>query len=151
MWRVNRSSEAKSSSSWNLQALGKIMLRLQRLCQGTVRASLCMRERKGRAVTRNTIAIVLRTRKSLTTSRLRSRGWLAAPPSREGFLTHRLSPVSGTAGGALPPRTSLPVLISSPTTLLKPKLQSSNQIGLMEVGYTLFRDAFSLRKAPVPF
>lgn len=140
MLRINHLAEAESSFSRNLQAWGKIMLRLQHLCQGTVRASLCMQERKGRVVvTRNMIAIVWRTRKSLTTSHPRSRDWLAAPPSRGGSPTHRLSPVSGTAGGARPPRTSLQItLISSPTTLLKPKLQSSNQIGLMEVGCTLF-------------
>lgn len=136
--RVNHLAEAESSSSWNLQALGKIMLQLQHLCQGTVPVFLYMREKKGHAVTRNMIAIVLRMRKSLTTFHLRSHVWLAAPPSKEGFLTHRLSPVSGTAGGALLPRNSLQILISSPSTLLKPKLQSSNQIGLMEVGCMLF-------------
>lgn len=135
-----------------MQALGKIMLQLQHLCQDTVPTSVCMRERKGHALTRSMIAIVLRMRKSLTTSRLPSHGWLAAPPSREGFLTHRLSPVSGTAGGALPPHTSLQILISSPTTLLKPKLQSSNQIRLMEVGCMLFWDVvFSLCKVTVSF
>lgn len=150
MLRGNHLGETESSSSWNLQALDKIMLPLQ-LCQGTAQVSLCTRERKGHAVTKNTIAIAWKMRKSLTTSRLRSRGWLAAPLSREGFLTHRLSPVSGTAGGALPLPSSLQILISSPATLLKPKLQSSNRIGLMEVGCMLFWVVFSLCKVSVPF
>jgi len=75
------------------------------------------------------IATALRMRKNLTTSHPHSHGSHAAPHSREGSHTHRLSPVFGTAGEALLPSTFLQVLISSPAILLKSKLQSSNQIG----------------------
>lgn len=144
MLRADPLTEAKSSSSWNLQALDKIMLQLQRQCQDTVRVYHCTQERRGHAATRNMIAIALKTRKSLTTSHLHNHASPAALHSREESHIHRLSPVFGTAGEAQLPSTSLQVLISSPTILLKPKHQSSNQIGLMEVGCMLFQESLFL-------
>lgn len=54
--------------------------------------------------------------------------------SKEEFLTHRLSPASGSAGGAPAPSIFLQAITSSNSIIHpKPKLQTSNQIGPVEI------------------